>query len=162
MSLNFSVDDKEVREALDRLIDSVKNPKKALKAIGAYVRASTQLRFRNSIKPDGSPWAPVKRGGKPLVDTGRLRDSITYEVGETFVDIGTNVVYAPYCQFGTKPHEIKAKPGSGLFWPGARHPMKSVQHPGTEAREYLGFNDEDKQETLNLINDFLKAAAEGK
>ena len=34
-------------------------------------------------------------------DTGRLAGSITYEVGEDEVYIGTNVLYAPYVEMGT-------------------------------------------------------------
>lgn len=35
------------------------------------------------------------------VDTGRLRNSITHEVDEKDVYIGTNVEYAPHVEFGT-------------------------------------------------------------
>jgi len=42
------------------------------------------------------------------VDTGRLRASITPEVrmmgNETVGVVGSNVVYAPYVEFGTRPH----------------------------------------------------------
>ncbi len=37
----------------------------------------------------------------PQVQTGRLRSSITHEVGEGEVVIGTNVVYGKYLEFGT-------------------------------------------------------------
>lgn len=35
------------------------------------------------------------------VDTGRLRNSISHEVDDSTVYIGTNVEYAPYLEFGT-------------------------------------------------------------
>lgn len=35
------------------------------------------------------------------VDTGRLRSSITYQVGGREAKIGTNVFYAPFQEFGT-------------------------------------------------------------
>lgn len=38
------------------------------------------------------------------VDTGRLRNSITYRVGEKKVTIGSAVEYAPYVEFGTSRH----------------------------------------------------------
>lgn len=43
---------------------------------------------------------------KGAVDTGRLRNSITHQVGETeskepCVYVGTNVEYAPFIEFGT-------------------------------------------------------------
>jgi phage gpG-like protein len=43
-------------------------------------------------------------GGGPHVQTGRLRASITHQLGEDplglYVDIGTNVEYAPYVELG--------------------------------------------------------------
>jgi len=42
------------------------------------------------------------------VDTGQLRNSITMEDNisgnETVYRVGTNVTYAPYIEFGTRPH----------------------------------------------------------
>ena len=35
------------------------------------------------------------------VDTGKLRASITTEVGNLEAEVGTNVEYAPYVEFGT-------------------------------------------------------------
>lgn len=35
------------------------------------------------------------------VDTGRLRASITTRLGNNYVEVGTNVKYAPYVEFGT-------------------------------------------------------------
>ena len=37
----------------------------------------------------------------PQVQTGRLRSSITHEVGDSEVIIGTNVVYGKYLEHGT-------------------------------------------------------------
>lgn len=45
-------------------------------------------------------------GSPPAVDTGRLRASYTWRVGEDaqgpYVEIGTNVLYAPFLEFGTR------------------------------------------------------------
>lgn len=38
------------------------------------------------------------------VDTGRLRFSIATEVRETRALVGSNVFYAPFVEFGTRPH----------------------------------------------------------
>jgi phage gpG-like protein len=38
------------------------------------------------------------------VDTGRLRNSISHEVVENDVYIGTNVEYAPYVEYGEYKH----------------------------------------------------------
>ncbi len=34
---------------------------------------------------------------------------------------------------GTPPHVIEPKNKKALAWPGARHPVKKVNHPGTPA-----------------------------
>ena len=58
----------------------------ALTAIGA----TAETHAKDNITADG------------LVDTGRLRNSISYAVDGESVCIGTNVEYAPYLELGTK------------------------------------------------------------
>lgn len=48
-----------------------------------------------------------------------------------------NCDYAWYIEVGTEPHEIRPKNKQALWWPGAEHPVKRVQHPGTEATNNL-------------------------
>jgi len=45
--------------------------------------------------------------------------------------------YAPFVEFGTKPHIITAKNAKALYWPGAAHPVKSVNHPGTKPNPFM-------------------------
>jgi len=45
--------------------------------------------------------------------------------------------YAPYVEFGTKPHVILPKNAKALFWPGAEHPVASVNHPGTKPNPFM-------------------------
>lgn len=69
--------------------------------------------------------------------TGRLFSSwgsnVRLAPGLTGI-VSTNVSYAPYVEEGTGPHDIWAKPGSALFWPGALHPVKRVYNPGFVGR----------------------------
>ncbi len=46
-----------------------------LDAIGEAVEETIKREFDAGIDPDGAPWPSPKTGGKPLVRTGRLRDS---------------------------------------------------------------------------------------
>lgn len=48
----------------------------------------------------------VEAGAKEAapVDTGRLRSSIATRIGPTRALVGSNVVYAPFVEFGTRPH----------------------------------------------------------
>ncbi len=75
------------------------------------------------------------------VDTGRLRSSIVSRVEgsgrQVGYVIGTNVNYAADVEYGTAPHVIKPTKKKALYWPGAAHPVASVNHPGTAAQPFL-------------------------
>lgn len=43
------------------------------------------------------------------------------------------VKYGGYLEEGTPPHVIRPKNKKALFWSGAAHPVKKVNHPGTKA-----------------------------
>jgi HK97 gp10 family phage protein len=75
------------------------------------------------------------------VDTGRLRSSIVSRAEGSgrrvgYV-VGTNVNYAAAVEYGTAPHVIKPRFKKALFWPGARHPVAFVNHPGTKAQPFM-------------------------
>ena len=74
------------------------------------IRALIADSFGGSRAPDGEPWEPLapatiarRRGSssKPLLDTGRLANSITAEPSRTALTFGTNVEYAGPHQLGT-------------------------------------------------------------
>lgn len=70
--------------------------------LGAEAITQIQLGFRSSRDPYGVPWAPLKRrSGKPLLDTGRLRSSFSYNARRGSFVVGTNVSYAKFHQHGT-------------------------------------------------------------
>ena len=72
------------------------------RVVGETARTQLAMGFRQSVDPYGQPWAKLRRRkGKPLLDTGRLRNSFTYSASPSGLRIGTNVVYAPHHQYGT-------------------------------------------------------------
>ena len=72
------------------------------------------------------------------VDTGHLRSGIATDIKGLEAIIHTsNIKYAPMVEFGTKPHIIRPKNKKALYWKGAKHPVKSVRHPGGKAKPYL-------------------------
>jgi phage gpG-like protein len=77
----------------------------------------------------------------PRVNTGRLRASITHRVFSSpsgaFAEVGTNVEYAAFVEYGTGPHTITARNKQALYWKGAAHPVRSVQHPGNRPYPFL-------------------------
>ena len=72
------------------------------------------------------------------VKTGHLKRSISTKMGDMEATIHTsNLKYAPMVEFGTRPHIIRAKNKKALYWKGASHPVKQVNHPGSKAKPYL-------------------------
>lgn len=64
--------------------------------------------------------------------------------GMAAVQVVNTSNHSALLEFGTRPHVIEPKNKQALAWPGARHPVKKVHHPGTPA--------------LHLMRRALKAA----
>lgn len=72
------------------------------------------LRFESGTAPNGVWWDELtSRDGQPLMDTGRLYNSIEAQViGKHRLQVGTATDYAHFHQFGTK--HIPARPFLGV------------------------------------------------
>jgi phage virion morphogenesis protein len=152
----ITVDSRELQEALKRLAESVENLREPLDQIGAAVSNNAQLRFPAQAGPGGKPWSklsPVtlarrKKGGKgaqALLDTGRLRASITHNVHSNTVEVGTNVEYAAVQQFGaTRGAFGRTKRGAPIPW------------GNIPARPFLGLDAEDIADLGDIISKYLK------
>jgi phage virion morphogenesis protein len=133
--------------------------------IGEALVSSTIQRFNEQRSPDGQPWAPLaantvaprkadytKRGRlrkpaeqriknrKILIQSARLRNSISSRASGTQVAVGTNVVYAPTHQFGAKQGDY------GQTSRGAPIPWGDVP-----ARPFLGISDSDQAEIERIL-----------
>jgi HK97 gp10 family phage protein len=72
------------------------------------------------------------------VRTGTLRRSITSNpVTATHGVVGTSVPYAKYVHEGTGARVIVPVNKKALYWPGAAHPVRRVNHPGTKANPFM-------------------------
>ena len=80
MKVDYKDNSQQILSAME------KGKRNALTAIGATAETHT----KENITAD------------KLVDTGRLRNSISYTVDGEAAYIGTNVEYAPYLELGTK------------------------------------------------------------
>lgn len=86
-----------VSNRLTRMLSIAAHKENLYKQAGEYmVNTEIPLIFRET----GPGWDSVARGGKPLQDTGRLRDSITYRTESDNLIVGTNIKYAPLQQYG--------------------------------------------------------------
>lgn len=82
------------------------------------------------IQNDMERMAPVR--------TGRLRAGTYYEVNRGQLRVGVrNVPYWSTVEYGSGPHEITPTTKKALHWPGARHPVNRVWHPGTPAQPFI-------------------------
>jgi len=165
------IDDREIMAALDRMSRQARRLSPAWKNIGEALLRSTQQRFHLQQDPEGHRWQRLKdstkaskaaRGYDPrkiLTMRGQLRDSIRYQADDGGVRIGTNLIYAAIHQFGgkTRAHVIKPKNKKALAWPGGRHPVRSVNHPGSNipARPFLGISRQDRDRILEVVADHL-------
>lgn len=110
MKIEFRLEDHGLRRTLERLGERARDLSPAMREIGAGVVADAQMRFKDSRDPYGAAWKKLARrtiaqrrgkSDKPLLDTGRLRNSISYQLlGQSAVQIGSNVKYAAIHQFG--------------------------------------------------------------
>ena len=92
------------------------------------------------------------------VITGHLRRGISTDIKALEATIHTSSIkYAPGVEFGTKSHIIRPKNKKALYWKGAKHPVKQVNHPGSKAKPYLipAFNQE-KDQFLEKLKEVIK------
>lgn len=171
----------ELSRALKRGIDLGENLKPLLSASGGLIEESIDRRFDTSAGPGGIPWPPSnraksaavpKRGarkfgplraGKTLVNTGKLRASMTSEVGDTEVRTGVDGAnlsskYAATHQFGAT---IEAGPGKFLVFTGSDGGLVFAKKVTIPARPFVGFDDQDVADIDDLWTEALKGAFNG-
>lgn len=150
--INTKLDSQPVLARLAQIRRDIDDLSPAMLAIGEILTESTKQRFSDSTAPDGSRWKPnapatvlatlarisgayskktgklTKKGStavmgkKPLVATGILQDTISYNLinGGDGVEIGTNRFAgewdggAAVHQFGSKDGKIPARPFLGI------------------------------------------------
>jgi len=166
--IKIRIDDRSITEKIRTLKTLADDMSPVMRILGERVLRQTEDRFnRQGPSPDGTPRPPLtsstrqrKRHPKILTESGHLRGSIRYQlIGKRRVSIGTNKVYAAIHQLGgkTPPRTILPIRKKALFWPGAAHPVKSVQHPGSliPARPFLGISRENSEELVGIINRYI-------
>lgn len=161
MSIVYRIeyDDSTVQAALNRLIAIGQSPREAMRDIAAYGEDSTQRRFADGKGPDGEAWKPSwrvqEKGGKTLIDSGRLLNSITSDSGDDFAEWGSNVIYARIHQLGG---EILPKSKKALFFRTPDGGGRSVKKVTMPDRPYLGINEDDEENIIDIVNRHLAEA----
>ncbi|STZ75560.1 phage virion morphogenesis protein [Bergeriella denitrificans] len=104
-----------------------------MRRLSGTMHAAVMTNFRQGGRPK---WLGLKyRNGKPLVDTGALRGSITELADNDTALVGTNLVYAAIHNFG------------GMAGRG-----KKVRIP---QREFLTLTGQDKQDLMDDVQDYF-------
>lgn len=134
--------------------------KKINAAIGEGVRESTLERFKTSKGPDDKTWKTSIRaateGGRTLVQTAQLRNSIRSKSDASGFAVGTNAKHAATHQFGEQGRTIRARRAKTLrFQVGGRWVSKKKVKIDIPARPYLGLSDDDMQEIKGTVEDFI-------
>lgn len=114
-------------------------PKKARKAAKKAIKAAAK-EYLKQVHND------IDAGKSFTPRTGGLQQSITVRYEEFRAIVGAQKEYAPYVEFGTRPHKIKAKDAPFLAIPtddGFRF-VKEVNHPGSEAYPFMFLNKEQR------------------
>jgi phage gpG-like protein len=138
MQARFRIVDDDISPMLSRAVRHVRDRRPLLRAGAQAIVSRAQGAFDNpSLRP--APWPARKRGSNPLLKkSGILQRSIGIRtVSNDFAVVGTDRPYAIYHQRGTSPYVIRPKSKRYLFWSGASHPVRKVNHPGLPARPFF-------------------------
>jgi phage gpG-like protein len=105
VAVNYTIKDLTGRKMLTQAERRMADPKTALKECGLVLIRSIARNFKAGGRP--VRWHPSKRalaeGGKTLLDTARLKNSISIQViRKTSIKVGTAVKYARIHQLGGK------------------------------------------------------------
>jgi phage virion morphogenesis protein len=158
---NITVNDKPAQIALTNFTERVlRHPEPLLNIAGEVMRGSIETTFRTQGSPSGS-WPALSpstlrrgRGGlgrKILIQSGRLKNTITYQVAGNTLTIGSNLKYAGIQQHGGE---------AGRKGPFKKKHGRRARIP---ARPYLVFRPEDPDKIGTAMDRYIEsgAAAEG-
>ena len=159
MDIVFTFDD-ELLPAIERALLALADFTPAMEAISERMETHVLDRFNSGEAPDGTPWKPSQRaledGGKTLIDTRALLNSITRDHDSFSAVVGTNIHYAAIHQAGgtIRPRTDGGK--KALNTPFG--PRASVTMP---ARPFLGFGTDDARDINDIIANHLRNAFAG-
>ena len=106
-TFDIEIDDSQILAAFNRMQAASLDMSPAMKTIAGLLEATTAQNFEAQSGPLGK-WPALKNSSrnkrrtspKILVDTARLKNSITSQFGPNSAAVGTNVLYAAIHQLG--------------------------------------------------------------
>ena len=116
---------------------------KGLDKLNRAIQKSPKMVFdelAKGIKTSVNFIRPIMRMEVPRGKTRKLSENIQAVAVGLEGRVGPNLEITPYAWFvhqGTNPYIIRPKKKKALWWPGARHPVKMVRHPGIRANPFV-------------------------
>lgn len=169
LTMKYSLKDFEAGKELNAMAERMSNQQECLKEIGLYMLGSIGRNFQEGGRP--AAWEVSKRAtaqaGKTLVDTSRLKNSLTMKVeGEKTLKLGTGIKYAAIHNFGgtidknvtIKEHWRTISKAFGKAIPERSRIIKSHSRHmklTMPKREFLLFQGEDWTVIHKIENDYL-------
>lgn len=150
--MNVTIKTDTLSPSLKKMLAKMENPGPALRGAGLAVVSMAQDAFTNpSLRPttwkaNAASTIAQKGASAPLIASGTLaRSPRVTDVGRDYVRVGSDRAAGSHSlaaihQLGTGPFVIRPKNGKFLFWKGAKHPVKQVNHPGIPARPFFPFH----------------------
>lgn len=151
----------DTRKMLQKIRSFSEIDKKRINAaLAEGVRESTLERFKQSRDPSGKKWKTSIRaaneGGKTLIQSSQLRNSIKSASDATGFAVGTNAKHAATHQFGVNGRTIRARRKKALrFMVDGKWVSKKQVRISIPARPFLGLSDDDIQEIKATVEDFI-------
>jgi len=168
-TIEVTIQDEQVRQLLEGLASRFGDLTPLMRNIGEIIRERAMQSFASGTSPEGDPWKPsfraIRQGGKTLIDTAILRNSINVRPGPGVIEVGTPIEYAGTHQFGAKrgsfgtvnvivkAHLRKSRKGTEY---GVRKHTRQVALPWGDipARPFLGIAPEDWSDIHDAILEY--------
>ncbi|MBI5058963.1 phage virion morphogenesis protein [candidate division KSB1 bacterium] len=120
--VSLEIKSEAVMASLSRLYETGADMTQVHEDIAAGLLSRVQLTMKNGVSPYGVPYKPLKyrKGGRPLIDSGDLKDSINWQADKNRAVVSTKKEYATTHQFGAVDRVITARNAKALrfFIPG--------------------------------------------
>lgn len=164
VTLTVSLDSLDFDSAVANGLRQLSDLTPLMRRIGTVLETSVSERFEKSEGPGGIVWPVSHRaresGGKTLVDSTRLRDSIVTEADSFSARIGSNVPYAATHQFGAFIEPTGADAAAKLAFTLPNGQFIMVDQVEIPARPFLGFDEKDETNIVDTVEAYLREVFE--
>ncbi|QDY32670.1 hypothetical protein [Clostridium sporogenes] len=118
----------------------------ARKKVGMNILCNAMARKLESQAKNDAKWTDRTSNARQGLKGGCEGGGNNYSIY-----LAHGVEYGEILEEGSKPHVIASKNGKSLYWKGAAHPVKKVNHPGTKGFKTI-------ENTLEGSREVIKSA----